>query len=431
MRQKTLKIMLVMLMSVAASVVCADEHEYVDLGLPSGTLWATCNVGANAPQEYGDYFAWGETAPKDDYSWNTYKLSNGSSSSMKKYCTNSSYGKVDNKTTLELSDDAANINWGGEWHVPSLEQLNELRSQCEWIHSDLNGVDGYLVKSKTNGNTIFLPTAGQHVNTSRGDDGRGIYWSSTLRSARPSYAHNVFFGLDLGGLSDDDNSLRYRGCSVRPVCAMIYVTSIVLNYSEYLLQGIGNNIQIEANVFPENAMNKMLTWSSSDEKIATVDANGIVTAVAQGLVTITASSTDGSGILTTCEITVIQPVSSIALNHETYTLEGVGKTVQLEPTVSPHTATNKEVTWKSFNESICFVTNGLVIATGYGTTLVMATTVDGGFIAYCAITVTDGTPVTDIEADKTDGAVYDLSGRQVTKPTRGIYIKDGKKMIAK
>ena len=100
----------------------AETHEWVDLGLPSGTLWATCNVGANSPEEYGDYFAWGETTTKSSYSWSTYKYCKGSSSTMTKYCTSSYYGTVDNKTELEPSDDAATANWGSEWQMPSLEQ---------------------------------------------------------------------------------------------------------------------------------------------------------------------------------------------------------------------------------------------------------------------------------------------------------------------
>ena len=121
------------------------------------------------------------------------------------------------------------------------------------------------------------------------------------------------------------------------------------------------------------------------------------------------------------------------MNYDSYTIEGVGKNLQLEVAVQPENTTDKgiTVTWKSFNESVCFVTNGLVISTGYGTTLVMATTTDNRFMVYCAITVTDETPVTDIEADKTDGQVYDLSGREVTKPMKGIYIKDGKKVMIK
>ena len=107
----------------------ANGHEYVDLGLPSGTLWATCNVGASKPEEYGDYFAWGETKPKSDYSWETYKWCKGSSKTMTKYCTNSKYGYngfTDDLWELLPEDDAATVNWGSGWQTPSLAQLKEL-----------------------------------------------------------------------------------------------------------------------------------------------------------------------------------------------------------------------------------------------------------------------------------------------------------------
>ena len=109
-----------------------DEHEWVDLGLPSGTLWATCNVGADNPEDYGDYFAWGETEPKVIYNWSTYKWCNGSVNTMTKYCTDSGYGTVDNKTELDPADDAATVNWGTSWRMPTLEQLDELLTKCTW-----------------------------------------------------------------------------------------------------------------------------------------------------------------------------------------------------------------------------------------------------------------------------------------------------------
>ena len=109
-----------------STIGIANGHEWVDLGLPSGTKWATTNVGATTPEEYGDYFAWGETEPKSDYSWSTYKWCNGSSTTMTKYCESSSYGTVDNKTILELSDDAANVKWGGKWRMPTVEEIEEL-----------------------------------------------------------------------------------------------------------------------------------------------------------------------------------------------------------------------------------------------------------------------------------------------------------------
>jgi hypothetical protein len=133
------------------------EHEYVDLGL--SVKWATCNVGATKPEEYGDYFAWGETTPKDAYDWSTYKWCNGGPSTQTKYCTNSSYGTVDNKTTLDLSDDAACANWGGSWRMPTRAEQDELRNNCTWTWTTQNGVNGYKVTG-TNGNSIFLPAAG-------------------------------------------------------------------------------------------------------------------------------------------------------------------------------------------------------------------------------------------------------------------------------
>ena len=181
--------------------VAPDGHGWVDLGLPSGTLWATCNVGATSPEEYGDYFAWGETAPKEDYSWNTYKWCNSSEFSLTKYNTSSDYGPIDNKKQLDLEDDAAQVNWGASWRMPSLEQIQELCESCFWQWTQRNGVNGQLVTGP-NGKTLFLPAAG-----GRGSDGLyntdkcGYYWSRTLyssdrlilESAGPSHAYIQFF----------------------------------------------------------------------------------------------------------------------------------------------------------------------------------------------------------------------------------------------
>ena len=186
--------------------------EYVDLGL--SVKWATFNVGANKPEDYGDYFAWGETESKNTYSWSTYKWCNGSSTTLTKYCTNSSYGTVDNKKTLELSDDAAYTNWGGKWRTPTDAELTELRTQCTWTWTTQNGVNGYKVTG-TNGNSIFLPTAGYRYNSSLGSAGSyGYYWSSTLEISSSSFALNV--GFNYGYVSSYRYD-RYFGRSVRPV----------------------------------------------------------------------------------------------------------------------------------------------------------------------------------------------------------------------
>ena len=205
--------------SVTFNKMMHNGHEYVDLGLPSGTLWATCNVGATEPEEYGDYFAWGETEPKSTYDWGTYKYCNGSLTSLTKYCTDSYYGTVDNKTTLELSDDAARANWGGSWRMPTDAELTELREQCTWTWTTQNGVYGYKVTSKKSGYTsksIFLPAAGDRYDRSHGDAGIiGYYWSSSLNTGSPRSARSVdFYSGYVGRYSYE----RCYGFSVRPVC---------------------------------------------------------------------------------------------------------------------------------------------------------------------------------------------------------------------
>lgn len=183
-----------------------EEHPYVDLGLPSGTLWATMNVGANSPEEYGDYFAWGETTPKDWYDWSTYQWCEGNYNTLTKYCTNSSYGYngfTDGKIELDLEDDAAYVNWSPDWRMPSQEQIQELYNNCfsEW--TTLNGVNGRLFTGP-NGASMFMPAAGSF----------GNYWSRTLLSSDPYYAYILYF---YSGSVFRDYSDRYVGQSVRAV----------------------------------------------------------------------------------------------------------------------------------------------------------------------------------------------------------------------
>jgi hypothetical protein len=195
-------------------VVEDNCHEYVDLGL--SVKWATCNVGANSPEEYGDYFAWGETQPKSTYSVSTYKWCQGDYDNMTKYCTKSNYGTVDNKTQLDLSDDAARTNWGGSWRMPTHDEFTELREKCSWTWTSHNGVKGYKVTSKINGNSVFLPAAGYRYYSRLDLAGSyGSYWSSSLYTAIPYDARYVYFGSSAVGWR---NNTRYYGQSVRPVC---------------------------------------------------------------------------------------------------------------------------------------------------------------------------------------------------------------------
>ena len=197
-----------------------EENGYVwiDLGLPSGLKWATCNVGATTPEEYGDYFAWGETKPKSYYSWNTYKYCNGSDDTMTKYCVESYYGTVDKKTTLELTDDAAHVNWGGNWRMPTDDEYYELENtnNCTWEWTIQNGVNGYKVTSKKNGNSIFLPAAGYRYNDVLSSAGSiGSYWSFSLswRYSCSAYCLNLY--SDRVSWSTTN---RYNGLPVRAVC---------------------------------------------------------------------------------------------------------------------------------------------------------------------------------------------------------------------
>ena len=192
-----------------------NGHECVDLGLPSGTKWATCNVGADKPEEFGNHYAWGETETKEDYSWSTYKWCNGSYDKITKYCSNSSYGRVDNKRKLELSDDVARKQWGSSWRLPTKAEFEELLNNCTWTWTEQNGVKGYKVTSKKNGNSIFLPAAGWRGGTSLSYQGTyGNYWSSTPRESNSNHAYSLYFS---SGYHRTDWNDRNYGQSVRPV----------------------------------------------------------------------------------------------------------------------------------------------------------------------------------------------------------------------
>ena len=194
----------------------ANGHEWVDLGL--SVKWATCNVGATKPEEYGSYYAWGETEPKTTYNWSTYKWCNGSKTTLTKYNIVGDYGTLDNKIVLELEDDAAAVNWGGKWRMPTDAEWTELRENCTWIWTeDYNGtgVKGRIVTSNINDNSIFLPAAGYRVSDVWSDAGYlGGYWSSSLSTGSPDRAWYVVFASDI---LNRNYYHRYWGLSVRPV----------------------------------------------------------------------------------------------------------------------------------------------------------------------------------------------------------------------
>lgn len=190
--------------------------EYVDLGLPSGVKWATFNVGATKPEEYGDYFAWGETEPKELYDWSTYKWCDGSYNTLTKYNTNSEYGVVDNKKILESSDDVATANWGGDWRMPSVDEWNELLSHCSLQWEERNGVSGVALVSVQNGNSLFLPAAGvYHYNNGLiSQNTEGYYRTNSLDESRGTISLGFSYTGSINWYAND----RCFGQPVRPVC---------------------------------------------------------------------------------------------------------------------------------------------------------------------------------------------------------------------
>lgn len=177
--------------------------ESIDLGLPSGTKWASYNVGATSPEEYGGFYAWGETEEKSDYSWSTYKYSDGD--------TPWSIGNDIAGTEY----DVAHVLWGGNWQMPNRTQMQELRTYCTWTSCTKNDVYGFSVVGQ-NGNSIFIPAGGYRWGTSQNNVGTQInYWSSIISEENNKYAYGLYaFGVYFG---NDYTCERFGGLSVRPV----------------------------------------------------------------------------------------------------------------------------------------------------------------------------------------------------------------------
>ena len=188
----------------------AEGHGWVDLGLPSGLKWATCNIGASVPSELGDEFAWGETEIKAEYTQESYKFrlegDTGTVIKFNKYNTDNDWGIVDNKKHLDECDDAAHIKWGGNWKIPTAEDINELLDNCTFELGSLNGIKGCKVTSKINGNSIFLPTLGNtFINW---------YWSSSLGS---SFDQNAYVLHIFNNKHELMTSYRWKNSPIRAV----------------------------------------------------------------------------------------------------------------------------------------------------------------------------------------------------------------------
>ena len=278
------------------------DRQYVDLALPSGIMWATCNMGADNPEDAGSFFAWGETESKTEFSWSTYNYCNGSETAITKYCIISTNGTVDNKTSLDSEDDVAHVCWGGNWRMPTKDEFSELIENCTWTWTTLNGKSGYRVTGPNN-NSIFLPTSGYKDGTTLKGSTSGYFWTSSLYMDKSSHGKRLSFNSNA---TNNGQAGRYYGFPVRPVYGEdpnAGVTGITLDRSSASLS-IDESLSIQATVSSNvGAVNKDVYWSSSNPAVATVDHTGNVTAISAGNATITARTVFG-GFTASCNITI-------------------------------------------------------------------------------------------------------------------------------
>ena len=229
--KKTAKLFFIAILLLTCVHVSAQKkHKYVDLGLPSGTMWATCNLGANNPEDYGDYLAWGENTPKAKYNWSNYKFCKGSNKTLTRNCNNPKFGYngfIDNYYGLNGGDDPACHNWGLGWHIPSIEHWEELYNNTTSTWTCRNGVYGMLFTGR-NGKSIFLPAAGYRTDGELNLAGSNcVYWSDAILSwysrdkqdygrfdNTPSRAMLVGFKSDRFYQGNDE---RCYGLPVRPI----------------------------------------------------------------------------------------------------------------------------------------------------------------------------------------------------------------------
>ena len=306
----------------------------VDLGLPSGLKWASSNLCesgfASAPEESGDYFAWGELEPYyesghahdnpctnwregktggydyDSYKWIDSRPSN--SFYLTKYNTDPDQGVVDGKTQLSdynYADDAARKILGGAWRLPTIAEWQELMEECTWTWTTLNEVKGVQVTGP-GGGSIFLPAAGTWAGTTYWAAPFGDYLSATIAphtESSTTYASSVYFYASDNSVNKSvTHNARYNGCSIRPVLGSVTVTGVSIDQTPPTLLE-GETAQLSATVLPDNASFTDVSWQTSNEMVAKVDASGLVTARSAGTATITAVTTEG-GKTADCVVTV-------------------------------------------------------------------------------------------------------------------------------
>ena len=302
-------------------VIISETMGWVDMG--DGHFWATCNVGAELPTDAGDRFAWGETTPKESYSWVNYRWL--TPNYITKYqAEDNNYQALwytgyagafngDGITILEPEDDAAAENWSSEWQMPTRSEWQWLYDHSEMVATMENGVPGVRVTSTVPGytqNSIFLPYGTQGLNCANGG-----YWSSSLRVEKTETAHKMSIANGADGWTALWFDTREKGYMVRPIrVPSVRVTGVTLDQSSIFFPWIRKTQTLTATVTPANAAMPDVVWNSSDPDVATVSLDGVVTAVSFGEATITATTVDGE-MTASCEVTV-QCWSGVESGHK-------------------------------------------------------------------------------------------------------------------
>lgn len=295
--------------SCAVAVIDPSKpQDPVDLGL--SVKWSTINIGASAPYEAGDYYAWGETTIKNEYSWATYKYCNGEDTSITKYNSYAQYGHdgfIDGLTVLEPDDDVAYVKWKGNWRMPLDKEFQELVDSCTWVWIEMNGMAGYKITSNVEGytdNSIFLPASGYTKDSQQyGLGNYGDYWTASMSGTGSVEMYITNHSVTLG------DWYRKLGLAVRPVCAFSIsdVADLKIDHNKL---SIAVNSENKLDVIPLNSIGRRISvnglsvdWVSSNRNVATV-TDGMVKAVAAGTCTITASV---GNISAECSVTVKDP----------------------------------------------------------------------------------------------------------------------------
>ena len=404
--------------------------DIIDLGLSSGTLWASWNLGASSPEEYGAYFAWGETTPKNNYDWSTYKF--GESSNFTKYNT------TDGLTELQLEDDAANVILGKDWRMPTHQEELELVNECTWESVELNGISGYKVTGP-NGNSIFLPRGGLYDGTDYDCDGTAIsnantcgwYWSSTLNSVGSAYAQGLcFFPSLLANVGDHE---RCDGHNIRPV----YIRSLTpvdendgVDYGNGdINEDTGLNSNVIGNIY-YNIGDDKGEYSSTEGCItlrkATSDSDmndlvgkdifgedfkkgftGIVFMVQAGQGTIKVNAESVGNMTLKVKIGSNAPM--------TFELEG-----KMKASI-PYSVTKPTYVYIYGGETSTANAGGLRAASS-----------DNALKIYGIEWSDEVTSIKSINRDvETKDVIYNLNGQRMRTPTKGINIINGKKVMVK